>query len=112
MRSDVEEIALQKLLQVVMARVISSYALDDPSLQPGPIQGNLLTSNDYASFPNYPRVRQPRKYEADRQGGRRRNDEDDEDDAAEVSPDDFCKKAAYAHASLHPGLRPEFMGCQ
>ena len=98
---DFEEEALQKLLQTVMKKVFATYSLDDPSLQPSALQPVPLEDDPYASFPNYPRVRQPRKYQADRPWGR--NEQGEEEDV-EVSPEELCRKFADSHASLNPGI--------
>ena len=55
----------------------------------------------YSSFPNFPRLRHPRKYEADGivQGDNQADPEQN------MTPEDLCTKKAYSHASLHPGER-------
>ena len=111
MRNDDEEKALQKLLLVVMKKVIAAYPLEQQAFQPGQIRQDLDDSDPYSSFPNYPRIRHPRKYQADRprgrtgaaSGGGGDQEETEEEADADLSPEEFCKKNAYSHPTLHPG---------
>ena len=103
-RSEEEETLLQKLLQTVMAKVLAAYPFEDLSQHPGPIVDDIDDEDIYSSFPNYPRLRHPRKYQADLPTV----DQEDGEPEQILSPDKVCLKNADSHSSLHPGKCPKY----
>ena len=83
---------LQKVLQMVMEKVVAAVPAHDPSFLPGPTHP-IDIDEPYAFFPSLPRIREPRNYDADdpRQQNQRRNAEE------------VCNKKAYKHGTLSRG---------
>ena len=84
-----EETLLQKLLLIIMDKIFNSFPVHDPQFHPTPPVDNLNNDDVFSSFPNFPKIRQPRKYAADR------NNQEDNPDA--------CNKYPSNHPSLLPG---------
>ena len=87
-----------------MAKVLAAYPFEDLSQHPGPIVDDIDDEDIYSSFPNYPRLRHPRKYQADLPTV----DQEDGEPEQILSPDKVCLKNADSHSSLHPGKCPKY----
>ena len=94
MTSDEEESLLQKVLQVMMEKVVAAFPTWDPVFRP-PAPEPVVIEEPYASFPSLPRIRNPRPYEADNVA------QPNAGPNAEVQ----CNKQGYSHGSLSRGKK-------
>ena len=90
MLDDEEEKKLQKLLQVVMEKVIAAVPAHDPTFLPAPTE-RVKIEEPYACFPGLPRIR---NYKAD--NVRQPNDR--------MNAEEMCNKKGYSHGSLSRGV--------